>query len=79
MIPWNYKYFLLSDGNQNFIYLIDLDKNQIISKIKTKYINDTNHIYLKKILSKEYGECLITWKHNNNISLFSKENDSTES
>jgi len=76
MIPWNYKYFLLSDGNQNFIYLIDLDKNKIISKIKTKYINDTNHIYLKKILSKEYGECLITWKHNNNISLFSKENDS---
>ena len=76
MIPWNYKYILLSDGNQNCIYLIDLDTNKIISNIKTKYVNDTNHIYFKKIISKDYGECLIAWKHNNHISLFSKEKDS---
>ena len=79
IIPWNYKYILLSDGNQNYIYVIDLEVHKIKSKINTKYKNDINHIYFKKIFSPEYGESLITWKHNNHISIFCIGKDSQSS
>ena len=71
IIPWNYKYILFSDGNKNYLYVINLEANKIVSKICTKYTNDINHIYFKKVISEEYGESLIVWKHNNFISLFS--------
>ena len=68
--PWNYKYILFSDGNKNYLYVIDLEINKIISKIAAKSWNDINHIYCKKINIKEFGESLIVWKHNNYMSLF---------
>ena len=71
LLTWNYKYILFSDGNKNNFYVIDLETNKIISKFYTKYRNDVNHIYFKKIFSKEYGESLVLWKHKNYISLFS--------
>ena len=71
IIPWNYKYILFSDGNKNDLFVFEFEAKKIISKINTKYKNDTNHIYLKKVFYKEYGESLIMWKHNNFISLFS--------
>ena len=71
LLTWNYKYILFSDGNKNNFYVIDLETNKIISKLYTKYRNDVNHIYFKKIFSKEYGESLVLWKHKNYISLFS--------
>ena len=71
IIPWNYKYILFSDGNKNDLFVFEFETKKIISKINTKYKNDTNHIYLKKVFYKEYGESLIMWKHNNFISLFS--------
>ena len=71
LLTWNYKYILFSDGNKNNIYVIDLESNKIISKFYPKYKNDVNHIYFKKIYSKEFGESLVTWKHKNCISLFS--------
>ena len=71
LLTWNYKYLLFSDGNKNNIYVIDLESNKIVSKFYPKYRNDVNHIYFKKIYSKEYGESLVTWKHKNYISLFS--------
>ena len=70
IIPWNYKYILFSDGDKNFIYVIDLEIKKIINKIHAKSTNDMNHVYFKKIKIKEFGESLIVWKHNSYMSLF---------
>ena len=70
IIPWNYKYILFSDGDKNFIYVIDLETNKIVNRIHAKSTNDMNHIYFKKIKIKGFGESLIIWKHNSYMSLF---------
>ena len=69
IIPWNYKYILFSDGDKNYIYVIDLESNKIVHRIHARSTNDMNHIYCEKIKSKEYGESLVIWKHNSYMSL----------
>ena len=45
IIPWNYKYILFSDGDKNYIYVIDLESNKIVHRIHARSTNDMNHIY----------------------------------
>ena len=74
IIPWNNKYILLIDGDNNYIYVIDVINNKINSKINGCFRNNIRQIYCKKIIHKKYGESLLVWCYNRYISLFSSNN-----
>ena len=71
IVPWNNKYLLIIDENDNFIYVIDIISNIIVSKIVGCFKNNNKPIYYKKIMDKKYGESLLLWSNNRNISLLS--------
>ena len=78
IIPWNNIYILLIDGNNNYIYVIDVLSNKIICKFNGCFRNNIRQIYYKKIINKIYGESLLMWCSNRYISLFSSNDFSFE-
>ena len=74
IIPWNNKFILLIDGNENYIYCIDVIINKVVSKIIGCFKNNIRQIYCKKIINNVYGESLLTWCYNRYLSLFSPNN-----
>jgi hypothetical protein len=74
IIPWNNKYILLIDGNENYIYIIDVIINKVVSKIIGCFKNNIRQIYCKKIIHNVYGESLLAWCHNRYLFLFSSNN-----
>ena len=74
IIPWNNKYILLIDGNENYIYIIDLIIKKVVSKIIGCFKNNIRQIYCKKIIHNVYGESLLAWCHNRYLFLFSSNN-----
>ena len=71
IVPWNNKYLLIIDEKDNFIYVIDIISNIIVSKIVGSFKNNNKPIYFKKIMDKKYGESLLLWCNNRHISLLS--------
>jgi len=71
IVPWNNKYLLIIDEKDNFIYVIDIISNIIVSKIVGSFKNNNKPIYYKKIMDKKYGESLLLWCNNRHISLLS--------
>ena len=71
ILAWNNHYILLIDGDNNFIYVIDVIYNKIYSKIIGCFKNNIRQIYCKKIIHKKYGESLLVWCYNRPITLFS--------
>ena len=74
IIPWNNKNILLIDGNENYIYCIDIIINKVVSKVIGCFKNNIRQIYCKKIINNVYGESLLTWCYNRYLSLFSSNN-----
>ena len=71
IVPWNNKYLLIIDEKDNFIYILDIISNIIVSKIVGSFKNNNKPIYYKKIMDKKYGESLLLWCNNRHISLLS--------
>lgn len=71
IVPWNNKYLLIIEEKDNFIYVIDIISNIIVSKIVGSFKNNNKPIYYKKIMDKKYGESLLLWCNNRHISLLS--------
>ena len=74
IMPWNNRYLLLIDGDNNSFYIIDTILNQINLKLNAHFRNNIRQIYCKKIISKKYGESLLAWCCNRYITLFSSNN-----
>ena len=73
IVPWNNKYLLIIDEKDNFIYVIDIISNIIVSKIVGSFKNNNKPIYFKKIMDKKYGESLLLWCNNRHISLIASD------
>lgn len=71
IIPWSNRYILLYDGDNNYIYVLDVKFCNVLSKISGSFKNNIRQIFCKKIISKKYGESLLVWCYNRHISLFS--------
>ena len=78
IVPWNNKYILLIDGDNNYIYIIDVIINKIVSKISGCFKNNIRQIHYKKIINNIYGESLLVWCYNRYLSLFSSNNFSLQ-
>ena len=68
-IPWNNKYTLIIKGN--YIYVLDIENKNIISKMIGCFRNTNRQIYCKKTKSNIYGQSLLFWCNNKYISLLS--------
>ena len=71
IIPWSNRYILLYDGDNNYIYVLDVKFCNVLSKISGSFKNNIRQIFCQKIISKKYGESLLVWCYNRHISLFS--------
>ena len=78
IVLWNNKYILLIDGDNNYIYIIDVIINKTVSKINGCFKNNIRQIHCKKIINNIYGESLLVWCYNRYISLFSSNNFSLQ-
>ena len=74
IMPWNNRYILLIDVDNNFFYVIDVISNKIYLKLNAHFKNNIRPIYCRKIISKKFGESLLVWCCNRYISLFSSNN-----
>ena len=71
IVPWNNKYLMIINEKDNYIYVIDIISNIIVSKIVGCFKNNNKPIYYKKIMDKKYGESLLLWSNNRHIYLLS--------
>ena len=68
IIKWSDKYILICNYNNKSIDIFDTIQSKIISSIKD--IDNSNFLFLKKIIHPNYGESLLSSSENNTIKLF---------
>ena len=68
IIEWNKKYAIVADLGENSFYIIDLENNKIISKIRGHNVNTLT--FIKKVNHPIYGESLMSLEHNGSVKLW---------